>query len=174
MEAPVTLQFSKMDWTEDDEFTLVGWGATDPKKDIFPDELQEVEVNHLAHKKCEKKWGDNLPMQICAFTDGKDSCGGDSGGPLLTRGKGGKSNKGRNTMTSYPTWFPTSYSTSKGGKSSKSYPTLFPTSYSTSKGGKSSKSYPTSFPTSYSTSKGGKSSKSYPTLFPTSYSTSKG
>merc|ERR1719203_1760670 len=75
-------------------------------------------------------------------------------------------------MTSYPTWFPTSYSTSKGGKSSKSYPTLFPTSYPTSKGGKSSKSYPTSFPTSYSTSKGGKSSKSYPTSYPTSYMTS--
>jgi|GEM_PF-1801554 len=74
-----------------DAMSVAGWGNTNPSNPIFPDHLQEVDVNYIDSDTCqaayESMMGPNaiLDTMICAGTPegGKDSCHGDSGGPLI-------------------------------------------------------------------------------------------
>lgn len=86
---PVTLQLSKKQWSEEDEFTVVGWGTTKPDKFKLVKKLQSVDVNYVDFKTCENFWKTkqipSLKTYFCAYSKGKDSCVGDSGGPIFTK-----------------------------------------------------------------------------------------
>lgn len=87
---PVTLQLTKKQWSEEDEFTVVGWGTTKPDKfNKLAKKLQSVDVNYVDFKTCEKFWKSkqipSLKTYFCAYSKGKDSCAGDSGGPIFTK-----------------------------------------------------------------------------------------
>ncbi|CAL4148294.1 unnamed protein product [Meganyctiphanes norvegica] len=58
-----------------------GWGLRKPDNDL-PDILQSVELDVLEDQspRCA-----NSQLFICTFTPGKDTCRGDSGGPLMTK-----------------------------------------------------------------------------------------
>jgi len=72
--------------------TVTGWGITswegweegNPQE---PDVLQEVNVTVTTNTECNNAWKkanlDITANMICATNDGKSSCKGDSGGPLI-------------------------------------------------------------------------------------------
>lgn len=79
--------------------TVMGWGATsyDPftfESGDFPTVLREVEIPVVSNTTCAQSYNqggiDIVSSQICAGEKqgGKDSCGGDSGGPLMTKQNG--------------------------------------------------------------------------------------
>lgn len=46
--------------------------------------MQKVDLSIVSNFRCDSALKEKiLPTQICTYTRGKDSCGGDSGGPLL-------------------------------------------------------------------------------------------
>lgn len=67
----------------------IGWGNTiSGDNDSVPDALQEVELEIVSNETCQAAYQDEYKIidnQICAGfkTGGKDSCTGDSGGPLI-------------------------------------------------------------------------------------------
>ncbi|XP_043832216.1 granzyme A [Dromiciops gliroides] len=72
---------------------VAGWGKTDVKSKKPSDTLREVNVTVIDRKTCNDKDHYNLkpfigPNMICAGNTkgGKDSCNGDSGGPLICQG----------------------------------------------------------------------------------------
>lgn len=66
--------------------TVIGWGQL-VEDGGYPEVLQKVQVPIMATDKCIKKYGKEsfTPAMICAAwkEGGRDSCVGDSGGPLL-------------------------------------------------------------------------------------------
>merc|ERR1711971_1363585 len=72
-----------------DKPKVVGWGKTDNNKPVSP-RLQQVSVPLVDNPTCNDKYGaaiagvDIGSTQLCAGEDGKDSCSGDSGGPMLS------------------------------------------------------------------------------------------
>ena len=74
--------------------TVVGWGATSDDGYEYPDLLQEVDLFYVPNRLCRSvsdtdgfKLGSSLTRDMmCATDEGKDSCYGDSGGPLILRG----------------------------------------------------------------------------------------
>ncbi|CAL4085529.1 unnamed protein product, partial [Meganyctiphanes norvegica] len=61
--------------------TVTGWGSID-NSGTLSKFLREVQVPILANDKC-GSWGTIAAMKVCAGGQtGKDSCGGDSGGPM--------------------------------------------------------------------------------------------
>lgn len=65
-----------------------GWGVVELNPEIIAHKLQEVELRVLATKVCEDGYGKsaiNGSRMVCAgvIGGGKDTCGGDSGGPLM-------------------------------------------------------------------------------------------
>ena len=70
--------------------TVIGWGDTTPQSgdapvnSAFPDRLQEVQVPVREDQVCEDRLASfDGAIMICAGETGKDSCFGDSGGPLF-------------------------------------------------------------------------------------------
>lgn len=67
----------------------VGWGTTDPTTGDMPEELQHVGVETMRNQDCGLYEYDMISdNMICAGSEGKDSCYGDSGGPLLVEKNG--------------------------------------------------------------------------------------
>lgn len=76
---------------------VYGWGSTNPVFSIIPARLRKVAIPVVSQRKCQRQVGRPFDpnTMICAGVlsssptevDGKDSCYGDSGGPLLVRGK---------------------------------------------------------------------------------------
>jgi trypsin len=64
--------------------TVIGFGSTKFKGDLSY-ELEEVRVDVRDHVTCEASYGAlDRTVQLCAGGDGKDSCNGDSGGPMIS------------------------------------------------------------------------------------------
>jgi len=65
---------------------VLGWGQTDIDSD-YSEVLMKVNLDAVPVKTCSEKTGVPLPIKedrnICTYTQGKDTCKGDSGGPLL-------------------------------------------------------------------------------------------
>lgn len=76
--------------------TVIGWGATrydafTQEADRYPEKLKEVDVPVVSNSVCNSSYGGLIvSSQICAGFEagGKDSCGGDSGGPLIIESNG--------------------------------------------------------------------------------------
>ncbi len=78
---------------EGEEATLIGWGVTDPDFYVSPERLQEVSVPIVSNEICREAYGDESEVSdnmLCAGDEegGKDTCWGDSGGPLMVRQNG--------------------------------------------------------------------------------------
>lgn len=67
--------------------TVIGWGST--KTNGYPTSLRTVEVPVVSDESCRASYGRQIveAVMICAGEDdgGRDSCNGDSGGPLMVR-----------------------------------------------------------------------------------------
>ena len=70
---------------------VTGWGDL-TRGGSQPDILQEVTVRTQSTEQCRGQYGQNKisDNMICAAKPGKDSCWGDSGGPLAVQGQGGE------------------------------------------------------------------------------------
>jgi secreted trypsin-like serine protease len=72
------------------QFTVIGFGDTDMGPGMsLSSELNEVELEYVDSDTCDRGHGGNGDVtddMLCAIGSGKDSCIGDSGGPLFIRG----------------------------------------------------------------------------------------
>ena len=70
---------------------VTGWGATLNSTNPYPAILQEVTVRTMSTEQCRERYGESkiTEQMLCAASPGKDSCGGDSGGPLAVLGQDG-------------------------------------------------------------------------------------
>jgi len=71
--------------------TVIGWGHT-AEGGQLSDVLLEVEVTTISNKICSHRYEGNFVIDdgmVCAADEGKDSCNGDSGGPLFVEGSDG-------------------------------------------------------------------------------------
>lgn len=82
------------------DMTVMGWGDTDPRDGLDfqtpSNVLMNVDVAYISNEECEAADGvvgsySGLisESEMCARTAGRDSCKGDSGGPLIVRGDDG-------------------------------------------------------------------------------------
>ncbi|CAL4085503.1 unnamed protein product, partial [Meganyctiphanes norvegica] len=60
--------------------SAAGWGLINSYDDAIPDLLHDVELDVNKEDNCV-----NHQYFICTFTEGKDTCSGDSGGPLMVK-----------------------------------------------------------------------------------------
>ncbi|KAJ7329387.1 hypothetical protein JRQ81_015561 [Phrynocephalus forsythii] len=70
---------------------ISGWGNPSPKKDHYPDILQEGKVDFIPRRNCSRLWKRVLPpMNLCAGLEqgGLGTCQGDRGGPVQCRAEG--------------------------------------------------------------------------------------
>lgn len=66
--------------------TVMGMGATDRPATQFGQDLRWTNVNARPYSVCNNKYGFINPnAQLCAWGNGRDSCSGDSGGPLINQ-----------------------------------------------------------------------------------------
>ncbi|KAG7342656.1 serine protease [Nitzschia inconspicua] len=72
------------------KMTVIGFGDTDSSARLaLASTLQEVELEYVDNETCDEGHGgrgDVSDDMMCAASKGKDSCIGDSGGPLILRG----------------------------------------------------------------------------------------
>jgi trypsin len=82
----VNLDGKEADLDNKDTLYIMGWGSVDKKGNRYPSRLQEVKVKYV--EDCEEIYpeGEITDDMMCAGKRGKDSCFGDSGGPLIVRG----------------------------------------------------------------------------------------
>lgn len=70
---------------------VIGWGCTETA--CFPNRLQQVDVPVFSDAECAAAPNYALmyhaPTELCAGERGRDSCGGDSGGPLFVHDENG-------------------------------------------------------------------------------------
>ncbi len=78
--------------TEGDDLTAIGWGVVEetPDGDVFTQILQEVQLDYVPQSVCNSTYypGDIATTAFCAYYQDntalpRDTCRGDSGGPLM-------------------------------------------------------------------------------------------
>jgi len=68
--------------------TTMGWGLTSESGSSISSVLREVDVPVVARTTCAADYGTSEPVTVrmfCAAASGKDSCSGDSGGPIILK-----------------------------------------------------------------------------------------
>lgn len=85
----ISLQSQGVDVSSGSKALISGWGKTQPKDKTSPSTLQKVEVEVIGLQECKDHYKQNpvTERMFCATADGKDSCKGDSGGPLIANNK---------------------------------------------------------------------------------------
>ena len=77
------------------KLTVAGWGVTKPKGKLVPPRMREVSVPVVSDSRADRAYATAPPsvrapyypsLQVAAGEKGKDSCVGDSGGPLFDPG----------------------------------------------------------------------------------------
>lgn len=70
--------------------TVAGWGVTSLGGSLAK-EAMSTQLDLVANRECARVWGGTFvpDLMVCAYADYKDSCLGDSGGPLFATGSGG-------------------------------------------------------------------------------------
>ncbi|MEJ1157377.1 serine protease [Prosthecomicrobium sp. N25] len=87
--------------------TAIGWGATDKAGTVYPTELRQVSLEVVRRAECNEKKsydGEVARTMLCAASPkagARDSCNGDSGGPLLVRDR---DNGGQWTIAGLVSW----------------------------------------------------------------------
>jgi len=74
--------------------TAMGWGFTSDGGTISA-RLRHVDIDPIHHSQCYNQWYDatgykykiSETSQLCCYTEGKSTCNGDSGGPLILNGE---------------------------------------------------------------------------------------
>ena len=71
-------------WTPGTRATILGWGATQTR-DRSEDQLIRAEVPMITDADCARAWSTPFKpaSMVCAGNEFSDTCGGDSGGPLM-------------------------------------------------------------------------------------------
>jgi len=89
--APVKLDDGFVDLDPGLDLTVMGWGVSSYNSEILSDVLKEVEVDYMPRSICRLAYifsiGGVTKEMICARRNGQDACKGDSGGPLIVKGK---------------------------------------------------------------------------------------
>ena len=83
---PATLDDGNTKLSNGQDLISMGFGATNTKNPVYSDLLLEVTVDLVTQSNCRSAYGvsaitDNM---LCAWRKDKDTCWGDSGGPLIT------------------------------------------------------------------------------------------
>ena len=99
LETPSTQPLGSIDWNNRGQAGVMsqvaGWGATEPSGENSSPTLQQVALPIISNQACNQAMSDYLdranpiyPGMVCAgyANGGKDSCSGDSGGPMLIEG----------------------------------------------------------------------------------------
>lgn len=73
--------------------TVIGFGDTNPSNaiDAISDHLMQTTVDYVPNDQCKRLYNNQESItagMLCAYEEGKDSCSGDSGGPLFRKGSG--------------------------------------------------------------------------------------
>ncbi|XP_042227885.1 chymotrypsin-like protease CTRL-1 [Homarus americanus] len=69
-----------------DKVVVAGWGKLTNEGDEFPKTLMKVDLEVVDPMICKESYNGTIEINdnmMCSFASGKDSCVGDSGGPLL-------------------------------------------------------------------------------------------
>jgi len=75
--------------TQLNNFFVTGWGSLHPTQPVASDALMEVASPEIDINTCARRWqGVSTQTQICGGQYGRNSCRGDSGGPLASRVNG--------------------------------------------------------------------------------------
>lgn len=99
LESPLTadtvrlpgLTFDEFLYNEGVESTALGWGTLENDPNLsFPNTLRQVSLPVVSNELCQSVWGDVASIKdtmLCAGPKegGKDTCVGDSGGPIVTK-----------------------------------------------------------------------------------------
>ena len=76
---PITLSKDASNMHEGEKVTAVGWGLLSTNGDV-PKVLHEVQLEMINEDNCKDHFGDLISDTVmCAHSDGKDTCDGDSG-----------------------------------------------------------------------------------------------
>ncbi|KAH6610374.1 trypsin [Trichoderma cornu-damae] len=81
----VTLPASGSDPAAGTTLTTAGWGTTSETSNSLPSKLNKVSVPVISRATCQSEYGVITTNMFCAglAQGGKDSCSGDSGGPIV-------------------------------------------------------------------------------------------
>ncbi|KAL1115045.1 hypothetical protein AAG570_007076 [Ranatra chinensis] len=82
---PVCLPFTHPETFVGQKVTALGWGTTEFGGET-PDKLRKVKLDVVPVEECVRVYGQNKitrDKQICTYSNGKDACQFDSGGPVV-------------------------------------------------------------------------------------------
>lgn len=71
-------------------FSILGFGSTIDRNNNLSSYLKKANVSYVSRGDCDKYWNNITGTQICAGDVGRDTCSGDSGGPLFVNAKGNR------------------------------------------------------------------------------------